>query len=358
MMNRNLVTLLLITIIVIIAAMLAYQSSAPTTRQEKAFLFPDLAARINDINKIKIESNTNQVILQKMEDSWVIASADNYPAIFEKVRAAVVSLAQFKIIAEKTDNPELYAKLGVQGHDKKASPSLLVTLFDSANNKIESVIIGSRSSGKSGSNLPGWYVRLPDMPRSYHVEGHHEFSAHTIDWFDRDLVDIQAARIREIKIEHPGGNNIIIGKNDMNQTEFELLMPEVESKPAQKIALARISKMLEGLYAEGVRLANNMVFPDETVNTSITTFDGQIINLRSAVLDNKYYSSFSFSADTSMAVEQQAKNVNGPGMEGTPDPAESSAVLNEKFGNWVFEIPEYKFADITANVQDITLQAP
>lgn len=358
MIKKNFVVLSLITVIVIIAAIFAYQSSAPTTKQEKVFLFPALSAKINDINKITIKSNTNKIILQKSENNWVIVSADNYPAIFEKVRAAVVSLAQFKIIAEKTDNPSLYAKLGVQGHDKKASPSLLVTLYDAMDKKIDSVIIGSRSSGKSGSNLPGWYVRLPGMPRSYLVEGHHEISAHTIDWFDRDLVDIPASRIREIRIEHPDGNNIIIGKSDVSQAEFELLMPEVESKSILKIALARISKMLEELYADGVRSAANLVFPDETIDTSISTFDGQIINIKSTVIDNKYYSRFSFSSDTSMVENLQTESVNESVTENTIDPAKYSAVLNDRLSDWVFEIPDYKFADITASVKDLTLQSP
>ena len=78
-----------ITIILIIIAGIATKMHAPQVKREKELLLPELVQRINDVAEITVQGNRRTVELEKLNETWVIRNADNYPAVFEKVRDTV-----------------------------------------------------------------------------------------------------------------------------------------------------------------------------------------------------------------------------------------------------------------------------
>ena len=342
----------MVTVIVLVTAVFTYRSSVPEKSYKKEILFPGLSDRINDISKIVISGNNNSVTLLKEADQWVIGNADNYPAIFDKVRAVLVNLSELRIVADKTDNPELYSRLGVQGHDKKASPSLLVTLYVDQDNAVTSLIVGHSKSGKSGSKLPGWYVRRPETPGALLVEGHLDISALTNDWFNRRILDISSSRIMEINIEHPDKERIRLVKSHKGQVDFELLEPDVGDKQVLLIVLSRLGKALEELNVDGVRNDENIVFPDQYVRTKVTTFDGLVIDIKSANINGRNYSRFFFTSKTT-GEESKDRRDGHENNNGSTDPAKEADSLNKLMSGWVYELPEFKYSDITASLSDI-----
>src|SRR5690554_4141837 len=104
MKNKKLFILAIITLVVILAAGIAAQMRAPQTTVEKELLFPQLAGQINAVNSVTIQSHDGTVSLKQNNGQWVLESSDNYPALFNKIRAMLINLAELRIAEQKTSN--------------------------------------------------------------------------------------------------------------------------------------------------------------------------------------------------------------------------------------------------------------
>ncbi len=340
-----------ITVIVILAASIISKLQAPQVKREKEILLPELESRINDVAAITIKGSKRIVDLQKLDDTWIIKNADNYPAVFEKVRDTVISLSTFKIIAEKTDNPEFYSRLDVEGPEFANSRSLLLTLKDTSGQIITSIILGAPRHSKAASNKPGLYVRRPNEKQALLVEGALFITDQVTDWFNQNILDIPSSVIREVWIRHPDGEELKMSKEVRGAPEFKLQGDVKQVKSVFKLILTRISTSLEELRADDVISINNFEFPDDTVVTTFKTFDGLIITVKSATVDDKPYSNFSFNVDGSLlqdaadSEQQTAENIN----------IENEArILNSVLSDWVYQIPDFKYQDLTKKLENIT----
>mgnify|MGYP003334311045 CR=1 FL=1 len=130
MRKNSIMILAVITVAVILAAGITARLRAPHSTVDKAFLFPGLADRINDVARIVINNNRRTLLLEQQQDQWVVASADNYPALINKVRQTVVGTADLRIVDQKTDNPDFYPRLGVEDPQTDDAQSQLLTLTD------------------------------------------------------------------------------------------------------------------------------------------------------------------------------------------------------------------------------------
>jgi hypothetical protein len=344
MKNKKLLLLAIITITVILAAGITSTLRAPQITRSKDALFPELANRMNDVTYVDIKGKQESIQLRRIDNTWVIANADNYPALFGKVKSTVVNLSELRIIAEKTDNPELYSKLGVEDPETNKSKSLLLTLKDRSNQEIASIIVGVPRYSKSARSSQGLYVRKPDQAQTLLVEGVLNISIDITDWFDKYILDIPVNRVREISIRHPDGDELKIGKRIKEQSDFKLQdgLDGDKEKSVFKIIFHRIGTALEELRADGVRSANQFTFPDDTVVTTFKTFDGIIITAQCAVVDEKSLVQFSFGVDNTM-IESSQENLAGEKM----NVREESRMLNDILSEWVYEIPEFKYEDLT-----------
>lgn len=356
MKNRKLLILSLITVAVILAATITARWHAPETTITKEILFPELGNRINDIAAITIKGNKHTVELKRQDELWVLASSDNYPALVNKVRAAVINTAELKLLEEKTGNPAMYSRLGVEDPDSDDATSLLVTLITSAGEEAASIIAGKPR--QSAGSKPGLYVRFPDQTRALLVEGMLDVSANDADWFERNLFDIPSGYIKNVNIEYADGTSFEIFKERKEEPDFQVRGIELESSAA-KIILTRIGRSLEEMRADGVQSLENFSFPEEIITTTTTTFDGLIITARVAKINNKSYAHFTFAADPVVdATEEKTTEETGEGSTETlsaltedfkPDPVQEAKYLTETLSPWVYRIPDFKYEALTSN---------
>ena len=355
MKNRKLLILSLITIAVIMAATFTAKWHAPQTTITKEILFPELANRINDIAAITIKGNKRTVELKRQDELWVLASSGNYPALINKVRAMVINMADFRLLEEKTGNPAMYSRLGVEDPDSNDATSVLVTLKTGTGEEAASIIAGKPR--QSVGSKPGLYVRLPDQTNALLVEGMLDVSANDADWFERNLFDIPSGFIKNVSIQYADGNNFEIYKEFKEQPDFQARGVTLESS-AEKIILTRIGRSMEEMRADGVKALGSFSFPEETVTTTATTFDGLIITAKIAKVENKAYAHFTFAVDpTATQEEGQAKGVSedttdtlaGLAADFKPDPVQEAKYLTENLSPWVYQIPEFKYEALTSN---------
>ena len=350
MKNKKLLILFLITIAVIITAGITARLRAPQSNLDKELLFPALADQINNINRVTISGNRNTVELLKQNKKWTVANMDNYPANFNKVRATVINLSLFKIVDEKTDNPDFYSRLGVDDPSSKDSTSLLITLFNNSNQKLASVIIGRKR--QSSSSKPGLYIRKPDQKQALLIEGVLDISASDIDWINRDLMYIPSTQVKNITIQYPDGKVFEINKETKDQPDFNIKGNREEIPSASKIIINRMATGLEEMRADGVKTVNNFAFPEDSITTTVTTFNGMVVTVKLAQQSGHSYAHFRFSAAAKMPDE---KKVQGEVNNEETDAVNTEELLQQlsSLSDWVYQIPDFKYEALTSDPESI-----
>jgi hypothetical protein len=357
MRGRNLVILCVVTAVLIAAAIFAARSRAPGGLAPRELLFPELATRVNDVAEIRVAGKGRKVTLVRAGERWTIREADDYPALFEKVRQVAVGLSQLRLIDTKTANPEYYVRLGVEDPAGGASNSMLLTLVDGTGAKLAELIVGRNRTSAAPGGEPGLYVRFPDAAAALLVEGRLDVTPNAFDWFERDLFDIAGERIRLVEITHADGERLRVERGARG-AELALLDLPAGRELKSPVVVSRMGTVLEGMFADGVRAADKVQFPADAAHARVLTFDGLTAEVTAARVNGTALAKFTFSYDSLAAGETApaAGEEAAPDAAGTPAqpdvPAEVAA-LNAQTGDWCFEIPDYRFELLTRRIADL-----
>lgn len=359
MKMNKLIPLFIITVIVVVFAVISTRRQTPVTHIEKKPLFPDFKAVINDVKEISVKQGKKSLTINNEDGKWKISEADGYPALFSKVKQTAVAISDMKVIARKTNNPDLYQQLGVEDPAGANAKSKLLTLSDGKGKTLVSLIVGKKRLSPAASNSHGLYVRLPGKKQSLLVEADLQVSVKVADWIDRNLTNIAPARISKIFIDHGGKENVILkrvaGKKDL----------VLENIPKGKQArtdytLKRMEGILEDLRIDNVRAEEKIKFPDTAVTTTVNTVDGLTAVITSAAVGDKDYARFSFQYAPPAKIEPKktADKDKGAPEKKTKDVAKEVADLSAKTTGWVYQIPSYKYDTFTKKLDGLVEDIP
>ena len=355
------------TVLAVAAAMFVSKQRAPESEVAQSALFPGLAEHINDVARIEVKSKDQKTTVRKDGERWVIEDRDGFPALFDKVKATVVAVADLEVLEPKTTNKELYPRLGVEGIDAEPSSSVLVSLADGQSKPLAALLVGKpRSGGPAGT-----YVRRPDEPQTWLVRGQVEVSADPVEWMEREFLNIAPERIREITIEKAGDKPVRVFKNEPKDKDFVLADLPKGAKLKSQITLNGLANALEQLRLDDVKKRAGFELPKEHTVTTLRGFDGMVAVVRSAVIDDKTHGVLEFSYDAAAAAGAE-KPAEAPQQAPTappdapkkaeaaaPEPAKPSvadevATLNAKVSEWVYVLPTYKGKLLAEGLSDLT----
>ena len=349
MKSRSLIILAIVTVVAILAAVFADKNRSTDISSGKEHVFPQLSTQINDVHNLSLEKYGQSLSLVKLDNTWVIKEADNYPANFGKIKESVIAVSKLMILSNKTSNPDLYGRLGVEDPASEKSNSLLMSLGDAEGNVLATLIVGSIRHSKSADSQPGLYVRFPDSDTALLAEGRLQLSADIRDWFNRNLMDIDGARISSIVIERADAPVVSLHR-EKDTDDFSLDNIPEDKEIQSAVIITRMSTMLESLAAEGVRSSSSV--SDYIVSTTrLSTFDGLQISISNAIVDGSSYASFSFSADDSETVDAGSEDTGE--MDGQASVSEEAAMLNKVHSGWAYQIPDYKFELFDESLDDL-----
>ncbi|MFA9561852.1 MAG: hypothetical protein ACERKU_05915, partial [Nitrospirota bacterium] len=102
MKSKTIVLLAGITIAGILLAVFANREPSSSLPQSGQLLFPDLMSVVNDVNEVVIETKDQTITLVRGEKSWGVKEKASYRADVEKVKQAIVGLADLRIHEPKT----------------------------------------------------------------------------------------------------------------------------------------------------------------------------------------------------------------------------------------------------------------
>jgi len=361
---RNLVILAVITVVVIVAASVVSYLNAPATAIHTKLLFPGLEKKINDVSAVEIRDSGNTLDLVKKDGTWTIAQADNYPALFDKVKPLIVNMAELRVVEKKTSTPSLYPRLGVEDLDARGSTSHLLTLKDATGKALATLIVGKKQKSAAPGDTRGVYVRQPDSKQSLLVEGNLPVSSRVEDWFKKNLFNINSDRIESIQIDHPGGQEVSLSRQNGND-KFTLANIPKDSKPKSDVLLYRMSSILSGIYAQNVKAVANYQFPDDHATATIRTFDGLVATVQAAAADGRNYVHYHFDVDASKlkkpAESSSSKDKGAADKKASadaetdkPDVRKEAAKYNKTLADWVYTIPEYKYDLLVETMGNLT----
>ena len=270
-MNRR-TFIILIVIIAVMSAILMMDRQGLDGEKASAVL-PGLDSELNNITRLTIIAAGNRTVatLNRGTERWTVAEYNDYPADVGKIRGTLIALANATVIEEKTSDPALYSRLGVEDiADEDASG--LELIIDGANTSKRIIV------GKTGIRGDQAYVRLPDAAISLLITANLVLGAEPTDWLDHTILNIPASDIFRVTTIHPDGETIRIEKTAGRASGFELINLPADAEISYANAADSIGSVLAGLRLEDVMVRTNVDLEDfQTVITRFETFDGLII---------------------------------------------------------------------------------
>lgn len=345
---------------------------APTT----GALFPVLATRINDVCEISVKSKDNEVVLKRGDTKsdgndgapvWMVMSKSNYPADANKVRDAVVSLNELRVVDHKTQKPENYAFLGVTDPESKDSPSRLVTLKDATGQVMVGAVLGNTvpaAGAPRGETKPSVYLRRAGEAQAYQAEGRIDprasFDPDALSWLDRDVISVDAARVKSVTITHADGSRTRIERESKDAKDFAVLGIPAGRELKYAGAASPTGGALSRVNLDDVmpiQQASEGALP--AGSAEFFTFDGLVVTVETSTKGGTGWATFAARYE-----EPDAEPVpsNQPPPAAT-DSAEKQKradevkkeadTLNRKLTAWAYALPEFKLKQFQTTVEEL-----
>ena len=232
-----------------------------------------LTDRINQAAKITIRDQEAQVELAKKNGTWVVASRYDYLADISAIRSLLLRFSQAQIIEQKTKNPELYSRLGVQDLSAEEARGQQLTVHAEDDSVLLDIIVGDYSQVSGGA----YYARLATEEQSFLTTGDLEIDSEVANWFDSGLTAIAADRISEMKIRHNTRRPIKIHKEDSTSSDFSLEKLPRGKKLSSQYSLNQVPVVLSDLKALDILPKQEHTFSKNAIRTQFKTFDGILV---------------------------------------------------------------------------------
>jgi hypothetical protein len=273
-----------VAVVALVAALWSTNTRKPV--QEGAAseaLVPGLEAKLNDITTVRVRGPGDQVLatLVRNEAGWGVQERGGYAADVGKLRAYLLKLAQARRVEQKTANPELYYKLGVDP----------MTAKDAAGAQLELEGIEPPVRLILGHNVPrgsGTYVRFADQPQSWEANADLAVERSVANWLQRDLVDVASSKVSKIDVQPVQGPAVhVLRAEGSKGGEFKLAEVPKGREPASEFVADAIAGLLSGLRFDDVLPAADAEPPAKVQTTVFTLEDGQALTLTSWEHDGK-----------------------------------------------------------------------
>lgn len=371
MKGKHVVALALLAIATALAVFYL-QTPGGQSEDQTASLVPGLDANINDVTQVRLLKAGNEPIatIKAAEQGWTVAERNGYPADTGKVRKLLIDLSKAGVIERKTSNPDLYHKLGVEDVSSKDAIGTQIEI-EGLPEPVKIVL------GDTATSLVATYARRVGEEGSLMVRGQMEPGTETSDWLDTELIDVPGDGIQAVRITRPDDDNIVARKTARGGN-LEVANVPKGRELSSPTAASTLAAALSGLTLKDVIARSSLAAEaDAGVSTEFRTFDGLVLTATSFKLDGKHYVTFDAAFDEDLArefyvpPENQTKAADSSeepdeasaeeatqqeiGSEVFDKTREEAARLQAKFADWAFELPEYKYNNLTKPLSDLLM---
>jgi hypothetical protein len=314
-------------------------------------MFPGLTARLADAARIEITHQGSTIALARIGDKpgapWGLAQRGMYPVEATKLRGMLTALTELRLVEPRTTDPLLFDRLGLADTDRKDSTADLLRVYDAAGKPIAELLVGHRRVRTEGNVPDQVFVRRPGDMQTWLAEGSLQVDADPQLWLDRDIMNIEHARIAGVVV-HRGEAELDFAAKDGKL----VLTAPANAPPLEDYKLDDLDRGLELLTFEDVTpdkdaAASKVGAP---IGTSVfTTTDGLAVHVTVLKGEKDIWARFSATADG-------AGGAGGGDKAGGDKAGDAAAKLNAKLAGWIFQLGAWKQAALTPDLD--ALKAP
>jgi hypothetical protein len=379
MKSKTIALLAGITIVGILLAVFANREPSSSLPKSGQLVFPDLMNVVNDVNEVVIETKEQTMTLVRGEQIWGVKEKAGYRADVEKVKQAIVGLADLRIHESKTQNPELYERLGLQDKDQEGSTSKTVTVKTADNSEAAKLVIGNQRPAKGNPRMSDIYVRKPGDPQTWLAIGNVPIETMPDEWLDKEVTALPTKRVRQVTVTHPKGDTLHLSKAKPDDLDFHLDSIPSGFKISSQFNVNNVVGTLVQLSLEDVKPQAEVDFSaNRGVSAVLETFDGLRLHVQTTKLDEHVWGKFSteFDANLIQHSESETKPEDSQKSDGTEtekgdkdtgaDIPEKESILkkpeevqkeverlNQRVKDWAYALPSFRVENFSKLKKDL-----
>ena len=303
-------------------------------------MFPELVARANDVAVLRFRTGDSESTIVRAGDGWALVERAGYPVPTDNVRTVVGGIASLRRFEEKTDQPNLYAKLGVQDVGATDANSREVILETADGVELAAIILGRISNTMQFDPLGGMYVREPGDPRTWLVRGTVALPPTAAEWMVQQVIHIPGPDIQKVVIREGPDVVLTAAKQDDEDLVRYHMVPEIEGTRAVDSAWKQVASGAVSVVFENVRPIGEIAGAETTRVVEYTTADGMTVTVSTFTIDDVVWVTFSAAAEPGTEAETRADGINTVA------------------AGWAYLLPGYKLRAIHRQVADLTEPIP
>jgi hypothetical protein len=377
MKSKTIALLAGITIVGILLAVFANREPSSSLPQSGQLLFPDLMNSVNDVNEVVIETKEQTITLVRGEQTWGVKEKAGYRADVEKVKQAIVGLADLRIHEPKTQNPELYERLGLQDKDKEGSTSKTVTVKTADNPEAAKLVVGNQKPAKGNPRMSDIYVRKLGDPQTWLVIGNVPIETMPGEWLDKEVTALPTKRVRQVTVTHPKGDTLHLSKAKSDDLDFHLDSIPSGYKISSQFNVNNVVGTLVQLSLEEVKPQAEVDFVAKPgVSAVLETFDGLRLHVHTSKQDEQVWGKFSAEFDANLIqpsepepkletteksegaeTEKADTDVETPKKESLlkkPEEVQKEVeTLNQRVKDWAYALPSFRVENFSKLKKDL-----
>ena len=325
--RRNLVVLAVIAAVMVVLAALAliHQSRQVAPHYTPHTFLQGLASEVRDVARIRLDSKSGTIdVVFKPDRGWIVASHDDYPASFEKVRETFVGLAAMQTVEPKTARPEWLHYLDLTPPPN--GDGIEITLQD-----------GKSEDIGDPSGAVGLFVRRSNSKQSWLVRSVFTPKTTPIDWLDKHVIDIDTSKIQEADINPLNGPSYELRRDKPGDPDLKLTNLPKGREISYPGAADGIAGTLSNFTFDDVKPARDFDFADGHAARMVArTIDGLIVTLQAIKQGQDYWATVSADAV--------------PGKSGAQRQARA---IDSRASGWAYKLPPYKGQQIVTTLESL-----
>jgi hypothetical protein len=353
-MSQRTVAILAAALVLLLALVIFGQRASKPVGTGSA-LVPDLAAALADLERVTVVKANGETVatLEKRPDNWVVADKSGYVANAAKLRQALTALSEAKILEQKTANPELYGRLGVEDITAANAAGVSIALT-AQGHELPTIILGNAEGSKYR------YARRAGEAQSYLIDRNPDVPRAAAQWVDSVIVDVRGDRVREVTITHADGEIVHLSKASSELANFDVAgVPKGRELSYPGVANV-IGNALRELNLEDVESASAQ--PEQPTVVEYRTFDGLVVRVTGSKRGDEDWIMLEASVDAAQAATAAppAAPAEGAAASTTPaaDPNAEAQRINAKASGWRYKIAGFQYDQMTRRMADLLKAVP
>ena len=323
--------LALLTALVFYALNQLPQQPLVHTQSQPGLLFPQLAAALDQVEQVDIQTATANLQLRKQEQTWRLVSKADYPVNRERLTTLLTALAELQPSEAKTNDPQRHAQLDL-GDPAQGGKAVKLSLATAQGQVLASLLLGKSQPDKADPSLRAVYVRQTDATQTWRVVGNLKAETDPLAWVERSLLALDTRRIQQLALTLATGETLRMQRESAETKDYHLADLPAGASLKSPSALSALVFQAANLTLEDISAVPADFQASERY--TLTTFDGLQVEAQWVAASDAWL--------LRLKAQAVAPTLTGEPQRPFLKPEEITqtvAELNLRWGRWVYHMP-------------------